>query len=137
MDKIKITSFSRLYALILLSQSPKHGYELIKEVGTAFSKKVSAGEIYPFLKKLRALNYIKVDERGDRDMKKYVLTKEGKMFVSGVLGRMSLVIENLMKPNLSICAHFGCKVYGKHYEKKLNGKKFAFCCKYCAENMRV
>ncbi len=136
MGDLKITSFSRLYALILLSQSPKHGYELIKEVGNAFGKRVSAGEIYPFLKSLRDFNYIKIDERGERDMKKYVLTKEGKLFVANLLNRMSLVIENLMKPNLSMCAHCGCKVYGKCYEKKLSGKRFAFCCKYCAENMK-
>jgi len=135
MNKINVTSFSRLYALMLLSQSPKHGYELIKEVGNAFGKKVSAGEIYPFLKSLRDFNYIKVDERGEREMKKYVLTKEGKVFVANLLDRMSLVIENLMKPNLSSCAHCGCKVYGKSFEKKINNKKFAFCCKYCAQNM--
>ena len=53
LSMVKIQNFSRMYALMLLAASPRHGYELIKELEHSLGKKISAAEVYPFLKELK------------------------------------------------------------------------------------
>mgnify|MGYP001595282726 CR=1 FL=1 len=51
-----MTNLTKLYILVLLHESPRHGYELMEELGKRTGKKPSAGQIYPLLKKLRIAN---------------------------------------------------------------------------------
>ena len=55
---IKITNFVRFYTLLLLNESPKHGYSIIKDLSEKMKKRVSAGEIYPFLGSLEKIGYV-------------------------------------------------------------------------------
>ncbi len=132
MNKVKITNIVKLYALLLLSEKKKHGYELIKEIGAKLDKRISAGEIYPFLNRLKKSGYIRIGESGNRDKKIYVLTPSGKKFVKNMLAKFSNLIELAIEPSLTQCAHCGCRVFGSGFVKKIRGKSFAFCCKYCA-----
>lgn len=135
-DRIKVTNIVKLYALLLLSEKKKHGYELIKEIGGRLDKKISAGEIYPFLNRLKKAGYIKAELAGKRDKKVYGLTPAGRKFVKSMLSKFANLIELAIEPSLTQCAHCGCKIFGSGFVKKIRGKKFAFCCKYCAKGFR-
>ncbi|MFZ3077384.1 MAG: PadR family transcriptional regulator [Candidatus Aenigmatarchaeota archaeon] len=135
-DSVKITNIVKLYALLLLSEKKKHGYELIKELSGKLDKRISAGEIYPFLNRLKKAGYIKVESSGTREKKTYVLTPSGKKFVKNMLVKFSSLIELAIEPSLTQCAHCGCKIFGGGFVKKIRDKSFAFCCKYCAKGFR-
>ncbi len=130
---VKITNIVKLYALLLLSEKRKHGYELIKEIGARLDKQISAGEIYPFLNRLKKAGYIKIEKAGERDKKVYGLTPAGRKFVKSMLSKFANLIELAIEPSLTQCAHCGCKIFGGGFAKKIRGKSFAFCCKYCAK----
>ncbi|MBI5046255.1 PadR family transcriptional regulator [Candidatus Micrarchaeota archaeon] len=130
---MKITSFTRLYLLTLLASSPRHGYELIKELGHNLGKTVSASEIYPFLKELKKLGYVEVQSEGNREMKKYILTTNGKKFTKEILDNLSSIFDALITSKVVSCAHCSCKIYGSGHVVPKEGKETHFCCKYCAE----
>ncbi len=132
-DSVKITNIVKLYALLLLSEKRKHGYELIKEIGGKLGKRISAGEIYPFLDRLKRAGYIKIEKAGEREKKTYGLTPAGRRFVKTMLAKFASLIELAIEPSLTQCAHCGCKIFGSGFVKRIRGKKFAFCCKYCAK----
>jgi len=123
-----IKNVSNLYTLLLLSEGPKHGYEISKYIEEKTGKKLSPGQIYPFFQKLLENNYIKVSELGDRDRKKYELTSEGKKFVHEQLEKLSGMIELAMEPNIKECATCSCRIVDNYYEE--DGK--IYCCKSCA-----
>lgn len=131
-SNVKVTNIVKLYALLLLSEKKKHGYELIKEIGAKLDKRISAGEIYPFLNRLKKAGYIKVDSSGKRDKKTYMLTPAGRKFVKSMLAKFANLIELAIEPSLTQCSHCGCKIFGSGFIKKIRGRSFAFCCKYCA-----
>ncbi len=133
---IKISSLMKLYSLILLNEKQMHGYLFIKEVEEKLGKKISAGEIYPFLAKLTKQGYIKVIETDNRKKKVYSLTPKGKKFVKKLLEQFSNIIDIAIKPSLHKCAHCGCDIYKKGFEKTVHGRKLIFCCKYCAKAFR-
>lgn len=132
MAEVKITNLVKFYTLLLLSEGPKHGYEIIKEISEKLSKRISPGEIYPFLKLLKKHNYIKVKRTGKRKKKVYHLTKDGKVFVKKMLNRFGDLINIAIEPKLTICAHCGCKVYVGGHQEVFKGKRLTFCCKHCA-----
>ncbi|PIN84642.1 MAG: hypothetical protein COV47_06360, partial [Candidatus Diapherotrites archaeon CG11_big_fil_rev_8_21_14_0_20_37_9] len=126
MEQIKVTNMAKFYCLMLLCEEPKHGYELIKISSEKLEKKVSPGQIYPFLAKLEKVGYIKVKEEGDREKKTYALTPEGKKFCQSMLHKFGDLVELAIEPNLSKCAHCGCEVYKGGYSEKIGGKKVMF-----------
>lgn len=132
-SNVKVTNIVKLYVLLLLSEKKKHGYELIKEISGKLDKKISAGEIYPFLERLKKAGYIKAEAAGEREKKAYVLTPAGRKFVKSMLSKFANLIELAIEPSLTQCAHCGCKIFGSGFVKKIRGKSFAFCCKYCAK----
>ena len=134
---MKVTSFSRLYTLMLLSSSPRHGYEIIKELEENIHKKISAAEVYPFLRDLKKLQYIAVESTGNRDMKRYILTPKGRKFTQQILDNLSKMIDVLTYSKVVSCAHCCCKVYGDAYTLKIKEKEVPFCCKYCAQAYKV
>lgn len=136
MEEIKITNLAKFYSLMLLYESPKHGYDLIKIVGEKLGKKVSPGQVYPFLAKLEEHHFIKIKSEGERDKKVYVLTPKGQKFCKKMLHRFSDIIELAIEPNLSKCTHCGCEVYKGGYLEKINGKNLMFCCMHCAASFK-
>ena len=126
----------KFYTLLLLSHSPKHGYEIIKELEDKLERKVSASHVYPFLKILKKANYIKFEKIKDRDKKIYHLTKEGKTFVKSILNRFGDFIDIAIEPKLTVCAHCGCSIYKGGCKEKIRGKTLVFCCHYCAASFK-
>lgn len=131
---MKITSFSRLYILMLLSKRSRHGYEIIKELELGVGKKPSASDVYPFLKELMVQGYVKVESTGEREMKKYILTPKGKKLTKEVLENLSTIIDTMITSKVTTCTHCGCKIYGQAYFASSKYEKASpFCCKYCAQ----
>lgn len=68
----------KLLVLHLIQQSPKHGYEIIKEisdlVGGGYSP--SAGTIYPTLNWLEDMSFVSI-ENTEADRKQYHITQAG------------------------------------------------------------
>ncbi len=132
MEEVKVTNLVKFFSLFLLYQSPKHGYELIKEVENHLGTKPSTGQIYPFLNALLENGIIKTKEEGNREKKVYELTKEGKKFVEKKLEMFGGVISANIEKDLTTCAHCGCKLYSGAHEEIIAGEKLTFCCKHCA-----
>lgn len=130
---IKITNLVKFYTVLLLYDRPKHGYEIIKEISSKIGKKVSAGEIYPFLNRLKKRKYVKIEKTGKREKKIYALTASGRKFVKRMLLRFSELIDIAVEPSLKKCAHCGCEIYKGGYK---NGGKM-FCCCHCAESFKM
>ena len=113
------------------------GDEIIKEISGRTGKKVSPGQIYPFLKLLENQGYIKSGKPKERDRKQYKLTEDGRQFVNRMLGRFGDLIRLAVEPHIEECAHCGCKVYGCGYKKKIKNKNISFCCTYCARSFKT
>lgn len=137
MENIKITNLVKFYTLLLLSHSPKHGYEIKKELEGRLKRKVSASHVYPFLKMLRKANYIKFEKTSNRDKKIYHLTKEGKIFVKSILNRFGDFIDIAIEPKLTVCAHCGCTLYKGGHKESIKGKTLMFCCYHCAKSFKL
>ncbi|MEM3126595.1 MAG: helix-turn-helix transcriptional regulator [Candidatus Woesearchaeota archaeon] len=127
---VKVTNLIKFHTLLLLYQSPKYGYELIKGLEGKLGKKISASQIYPFLEQLRKSKYVAVEQRGKREKKVYKITKEGKKFVEILILKCSDIIEAVVEKKLKKCAHCGCEVYRGAVKRK--GKYF--CCDGCAKS---
>lgn len=69
----------RTVILKILSESPKHGYSLVKEIDKRLGWKPSLGGIYPILKELEDGDIIRGHEMVEygRFKKVYKLTKKG------------------------------------------------------------
>ena len=136
MKKIKVGSLIKFYTILLLNESPKHGYELMKELEEKLGRKVSTSQVYPFLQTLEKNGLIKIEKKGRREKKIYSLTREGRHFVDSILSRFGDLIHVAIEPKLSICAHCGCKVYEGGHREVIRGRELTFCCKYCAESFK-
>ena len=68
----------RLAILSLLSEGPKHGYQLMKELGERSGGiyQASAGSVYPTLQQLEDESLIRVKQQGGRKI--YTLTAAGR-----------------------------------------------------------
>ncbi|MDO8537591.1 MAG: PadR family transcriptional regulator [archaeon] len=136
MTEVKITNLVKFYAVLLLLEKPRHGYELIKEIGQRMEKKVSAGQIYPFLSLLEKNKLIKFKATGERDKHVFSLTPKGKTFSQKMLSRFGSLIELSLQPRISVCAHCACKVLEGGHKEKIKGKETTFCCCHCAESFK-
>lgn len=132
MDDIKVTNMVKFYTICMLYEGPKHGYEIIKTIGEKINKKVSPGQIYPFLAKLEKNKLVTSGKRGERDKKAYSLTPEGKKFTQDMLHRFGDLVELAIESNLTKCAHCGCEVFRGGYKEKIGNKEITFCCSHCA-----
>ena len=131
MAHVKITNMLKFYTLCLLSTGPKHGYDLIKELGEKLGRRVSASNVYPFLENLRKNKLIKFDKIGKREKKTYYMTSEGKKFTSEMFSKFGDLINLAMEPRMAACP-CGCKIYSGEYSEKIDGKLMKFCCSHCA-----
>ena len=136
MVKVKITNMLKFYTLCLLTTGPKHGYDLIKELGENLGRKVSASNVYPFLEILRKNKLIKFDEIGKREKKTYYMTAKGKKFTSQMFSKFGDLINLAMEPRMAACP-CGCKIYSGGYSVKVKGKIKKFCCSHCAKMYKV
>lgn len=84
----------KLLVLHLIQQSPKHGYEIIKEisdlVGNGYTP--SAGTIYPTLTNLEEMNFISLQ---DAERKQYQVTQLGEAYMQEQQGKLDELLEKL------------------------------------------
>ena len=133
MNEPKITNLVKFYTVLLLSEKKHHGYELMKEIGQRLEKKVSPGQMYPFLAELEKHKLVKTGKKGERDKTAFELTQFGKQFVKKHLHRFGGLLEIALQPHLSVCP-CGCKVFEGGIKKTTQGKKMTFCCTHCAQS---
>jgi DNA-binding PadR family transcriptional regulator len=134
-----ITNLTKFYALLLLSEAPRHGYELITELEGRTGKKPSAGQIYPLLRALKKKGLVtcKTVTVGDKERKVYTLTREGQRTSSMLMTRFSDLVSIVLEPKLTKCAHCGCKVYEGGHRERIEGKSLMFCCVHCAGSYKT
>ena len=136
MAEIKITNMVKFYTLCLLATGPKYGYELMKELENKLGRGISASNVYPFLEMLTKNKLIKIEKKGQREKKIYILTAEGRNFTKTMFERFGNLIDIAIKPKLTVCAHCSCKVYEGGYTEKIKGKMLKFCCMHCASSYK-
>lgn len=136
MKEPRIDNMVKMCALLMLQGRPKHGYDLIKTISDRTGKNVSAGQIYPFLKQLQKLGYVKVKAKGSRERKSYVLTPKGRKFSKDMIERFGLMMDMAVRNRLKTCAHCGCEIYKGGHSEKIRGKMSYFCCASCAKAYR-
>ncbi|MFW9924877.1 MAG: PadR family transcriptional regulator [Candidatus Thorarchaeota archaeon] len=75
-----LKSLAQFRILMILDQSPLHGYDLVEKLDDYFGQKIALGTIYPSLHRLVDKGYIasKSEWEGDRERKVYELTTLGK-----------------------------------------------------------
>lgn len=128
MGGFKLTHVYRLYTLLLLKSSSRHGYEIIDRIQEMTGDKPSTSHIYPFLSELEERGYLKSEE-GSRGKKIYSLTSEGREFVEEQLASMGEMVYAAVQDEVEECAHCDCQIYDKGHEK--DGQ--IYCCKHCAK----
>jgi len=89
--------------LLILSQRPMHGYEIIKKINelTANQWKPAAGSIYPllsYMKDLGLIDVVVVEEEGVRGGRKivYALTDRGWQQLNEILARKVQIYANFL-----------------------------------------
>lgn len=141
-----LTNLTQFYTLALLSQKPRHGYEIIKEVEKRIDKKPSTGQIYPLLEDLEEEGLLRSREENakGRTRKVYELTKEGEETFSKTLRKFYNLIHEILEPWLTECAHCTCKIFEGHennkktgsYKEEIDGELLTFCCEHCARSYK-
>jgi len=133
-----MTNLTKLYMFVLLRESPKHGYELIEELGKRTGKKPSAGQIYPLLRQLEKKGFVVIEVKGTKGKikKVYSLTREGRKLSLSLLARFFDILATAIRQKLKSCSHCGCEIYKGAYREKISGKFLDFCCKSCAASYR-
>ena len=102
-----------LWLLLLLSEKPMYGYEIIRELEKRFSGywKPKAGTIYPALEKLEKNHMLtsRVEFREEApDRKHYALTDAGRNELAGTMTywtRMTEILETYRETHQSIFRH--------------------------------
>ncbi len=137
-EETRFTNITKFYTLQLLKEGPKHGYEVMEELGKKLGKKPSSGQIYPLLKNFRKSGLVrqKVVMVGGRGKKVYTLTKNGEMAATRMLNSFSDIVSAVLEPRLTKCAHCGCKVYEGGHRERVLGKMLIFCCVHCARSYK-
>jgi DNA-binding PadR family transcriptional regulator len=129
-----LDDLSKFYILLLLHETPSHGYGLITKYRRRTGRSLSAGTLYPFLQQLEEQGFVSPKDKpvGKRPRREYQLTRKGRVEVSHLLNRFATITAAAFKTNLEVCASCGCKVYeGAHFEE-IEGQQYAFCCHHCA-----
>jgi len=123
----------RTLILLVLHKGPTHGYQIMEEIERITGHRPSAGEIYPFLKRLVDEGYLQVTEECKR-RKVYKLTDKGIELVEDTVERLISIVEAILGSKLDACANCGVKIYEGGVEMTIDGKKLRFCCEHCAAN---
>ncbi|MFH1126562.1 MAG: PadR family transcriptional regulator [archaeon] len=90
-----LTNLTKLYVLVALNKSPRHGYELMADFFKVTGKKLSAGQIYPLLNNMQKKGYVAVRlaYEGERERKIYGLTDEGREFYRVILAQLGELLS--------------------------------------------
>lgn len=85
----------RLVILHLISEKPRHGYEIIKAIEDAVSGAYSPspGVIYPTLTMLEELGYVTATPQGAK--KSYAITDEGSSFIEANRATLDALLEKM------------------------------------------
>ncbi|MDG7023585.1 MAG: PadR family transcriptional regulator [Nitrososphaerota archaeon] len=131
-----LTDFSRFYVLVLLYEGGKHGYEIMSSIEARLGHPASPSLVYPFLRLLEEYGYVTSRENnvGRKTRRVYSLTGSGRDFCGRLFGQFTSIVSSAIEPSLQVCAHCGCRVYKDAYAQTVNGRRLAFCCKYCARS---
>ncbi|NHJ86535.1 MAG: PadR family transcriptional regulator [Asgard group archaeon] len=91
-----LKSLAQFRILLLLEQSPMHGYDLVEKLDNYFGQKIALGTIYPSLHRLVDKNYIisKSEWEGDRERKVYELTPLGLTALKNVLVEITAIAND-------------------------------------------
>lgn len=137
LDEI-ISDFSRFYILTILYEGPCHGYSIISRFRKRLRKDITPSLVYPFLQLLERKGLVKrtIKPVGKKERKVYELTEEGKELCRRLFKRFATLVSIAIEPNLNVCIHCGCKIYGGGYMETINGKETMFCCKHCAASYK-
>lgn len=92
----------RIIVLKHLSEKPRAGYGLIKDIHECTGWKPSYGSIYPLLDNLKQEGLVEMEEEGKKKI--YHLTAEGKEEVKHLSEQHSLMITK-MQDNMKLMAH--------------------------------
>lgn len=128
-----LTNLTRLFTLTLISEKPRHGYELMQELEKNLGKKPSPGLIYPLLQRLEELGYVTpefVEEGHERKM--YTITADGKELCDKLVKRVVNIISTSFEQSVSVCVNCGCKIIDGGHTEIINEKEMVFCCSHCA-----
>ncbi len=133
MDEI-LSGFTQFYILLMLSERDAHGYALIKEYHKRTGRTLSAGTLYPFLRKLEEKGLVTHEDRpvGNKPRSVYMLTQTGRTFCKRLFQRFATMVASAIEPSLEVCASCGVKLIGGGYHEIIDGKEMAFCCSHCA-----
>ncbi|MFQ5711749.1 MAG: PadR family transcriptional regulator [Candidatus Geothermarchaeales archaeon] len=123
---------------MLLYEGPLHGYGIMSAVKERMDIDVSPSLVYPFLRQLEERGFVKhtIETIGSKEKKVYSLTDEGRNLAFRVFKRLSSIVDTAIQPNLNICVHCGCKVYGSGYTEKIRSRELLFCCSHCAASYK-
>lgn len=145
-----LTSLTKFYTLAFLAQGPRHGYEIMSEVGERIGKEPSTGQIYPLLEEFEEEGLADSEEKkiGEKRTRRvYRLTEEGQQTFSKVLKKFYNLIHEILDPWLTECAHCGCKIFKGHpdygeegeevYKEEIEGETLPFCCEHCARAFKT
>ena len=91
--------YIRVAVLILLSQKPHHGYEIMKEIRdkTKGFWKPTAGGVYPILRDLEESGYIKGEwsSQKNRKIKVYKITETGRIILKRAIVKQSEIANSM------------------------------------------
>lgn len=134
-----VSDFSRFYILMILYESPEHGYSILRKFKTRVGKTISPGLVYPFLQQLeeKSLISVKIKATGEKERKHYSLTTEGRELCERLFKRFAGLVSVAIEPGLEVCAHCGCKMYEGGYKEVINGNEMIFCCIHCAATYKA
>ena len=82
-DDLDLRGKLRLLILLILSDSPKHGYLIMKEIEKLTGKPPSPGSVYPVLNELLRRGYVEasISRVGARVQKTYYITEAGSKYL--------------------------------------------------------
>lgn len=129
-----LTDFSRFYILLLLFEGEKHGYQIMSSIKRRLGHTVSPSLVYPFLRLLEDQDLVKSKavRVGQKTRKVYFLTSSGRSVCNKLFRQFTTIVSSAIEGSMEVCAHCGCTVYKDAYYEKIDGRKVAFCCRYCA-----
>jgi PadR family transcriptional regulator, regulatory protein PadR len=90
-----VKSFLDLFVLDLLDNSPKHGYEIMRELKNRTGTRIGAGTLYPLLYELeeRKLVVGEWNSPNRRSRKIYKITDQGTRFKRQGFGNISVFVR--------------------------------------------
>ena len=98
-----LRGLDRPLILWLISQGPRHGYELIKEVKRLTGQKLKPGTLYPLLYWLEDEEFVVSEwvKKGRRNLRYYRLTEKGKALLMKVHDLFNKPIRRVIADFLS------------------------------------